>query len=213
MKKTLVYLLSSLGIFVLLLSACDSLPAAEINPAEPNQDTVMEVPSGAQQNSLEVQTDTSGDDVQMNSPANLGEEAGGQMEVNMAPNDQDQDEGEGMTVESGQVSDAVIAEPGQVDPDDSRSLEEREAMLDGVNLSGPVFPESEQAPVSEGPPPGSESQMAGEGGSDGDFLDDVNRGGPVLSEEGDTTGEGTAPPPIWSWIIQTLSDWLSTLFN
>lgn len=72
---------------------------------------------------------------------------------------------------------------------DIPSLEEREAMLDGVNRGGLVFPESEQAPVGEGPPPGTESFLAPGVQSD-DILEKVNQGGRVLTGSDGTVGEG-----------------------
>ena len=157
------------------------------------------------------------------------------------------------TVESSQTSQAaalVVETISEVDPEDIPSLEEREAMLDRVNRGGLVFPESDQAPVSEGPAPGTESVIQGapvqadaSRAVDPDdipsleereaMLDRVNRSGLVFPESDQApVGEGPSPgtesvigtestsstaeeasfPPL-SQFIDMLRNWLQEVLN
>jgi hypothetical protein len=111
-------------------------------------------------------------------------------------------------------------------PEDLPSLEEREAMLDGVNQGGPVLEENGQAPV-QGPVPGTESGPADDAIPDLEereaILDGVNQGGPVLEEDGQAPVQGPAPgtesgsagdtiPDILSRFVTALVDWFRGLF-
>lgn len=139
--------------------------------------------------------------------------------------------------ESVEVSQAVQGAPvledasQAVDPEDIPSLEERDAMLDGVNRGGLVLPESEQAPAGEGPVPGTES-VPGPGAQPSDILDEVNQGGPVLVEEDGAVGEGPEPetesvvnaesvsntpekagPHPLGQLVEVLLNWLQKIFG
>lgn len=183
MNRQVIQVFLLMSVLALLVSACDIPDGAG---SEADRARIEELLAGAQKEELL----TSAQKEELLVGAQIEELLAG-AQIQLRPTSEVNAD-QATTVESSQTSQAVaqvVETISGVDPEDIPSLEEREAMLDGVNRSGLVFPESEQAPVGEGPAPGTESILAS-GAQPDDILDRVNQGGPVLPGSDATFGEG-----------------------
>jgi hypothetical protein len=249
MNRKIIKILLFVSILALLISACDSqaFPTADQIEEKIGNLTPTGTPSVEGQDAMLDKVNPSGPVLPENEQALIGDELASGIEPateSLNTSNQAMPEGafvgqEGADIgESVEVNQAVMDAPIQsdasesVNPNDIPSLEERDAMLDGVNRGGLVFSESEQAPVNDGPAPGTES-VQGPAGVLGDILDWVNRGGPVLTGGKETTGNAPAPGtesyndntestpgttgqtvlPPWQQFVELLRAWLQGIFN
>jgi hypothetical protein len=191
-------------ILVLLISACENL---SVTQDQPSGTQVAEQPAGVQGEAGSLSQSQVGDHEQRNvaerdQAAAIAAAAGGASQVvatNDPPSFEERDavldgviqggvnQGDPVLTENIQIGQSTALAPELADgsqaedPENIPSLEERNAMLEGINPGGPVFPEDEQTPVEEGPAPGTESILGNESQLD-DMLDGVNPGGPILTE-------------------------------
>ena len=191
MNRQFKYVFLLLVILVLSLAACDDLPATIANPASSQEVKLL---TDAQ---IEVRPQIQDQDSAAEGTTNLAELEGVNQgapalteKYSYSPNDslnlKDPDSGEiieSIQADKSQEVAPVFEDSTQVvDAEEIPSLEERETILDWVNLGGLVFPESEQAPVGEGPEPGTE-MIPASGVQKDDILDRMNQVDSMFTEQ------------------------------